>query len=420
MAIIYFILILGITVFIHELGHFIFAKKFGVHVYEFSIGMGPKLFKFNRKNDETDYCVRLLPIGGFVQMAGEEIDEDEDIPEAKRLQAKPARQRFMIMVAGVMMNFLLAIVVLFIVGITNTISTNNLYIDESSVEGLESGSRIVAVNGHFVNNYDKLALELTAASNKPFTITVKNKIGKRNISITPVAVGNSNLVYGVDFGFDIDTKDEKFIITNSRLEDVKNGSILLSINGNSISDYTTLLNLLNDEDEITISYEYDNESYEKLLTTKELKKDKLIGYSYGFSIKGKEEKGFLAAIKYAFIKFFSTIEQMIFTVYYLVIGRLSVKLLSGPVGIYNVVSSYSGLGITHMLNLLALICINVGFINLLPLPAFDGGHVLFIVIEKIKGSRVNPKVENTIHAIGFALLLILMVLITYNDIIKLF
>ena len=76
MTIIYFILILGITVFVHELGHFMFAKKFGVHVYEFSIGMGPKLFKFNRKNDETDYCIRLLPIGGFVQMAGEEIEQD--------------------------------------------------------------------------------------------------------------------------------------------------------------------------------------------------------------------------------------------------------------------------------------------------------------------------------------------------------
>ena len=111
---------------------------------------------------------------------------------------------------------------------------------------------------------------------------------------------------------------------------------------------------------------------------------------------------------------------MIFTVYYLIIGRLSAKLLSGPVGIYNVVGVYSKAGITSIMSLLALICINVGFINILPLPAFDGGHVLFIIIAKIKGSRVNPKVENIIHTIGFILLLILMVLVTYNDIIKLF
>lgn len=421
MTIIYFILILGITVFVHELGHFMFAKKFGVHVYEFSIGMGPRLFKFNRKNDETDYCIRLLPIGGFVQMAGEEIDVDEDIPEEKRLQSKPAGQRFMIMIAGVMMNFLLAIVVLFIIGLTNTISMDNVYIAESAIEGLENDTRIVAVDGHFVNNYDKLALELTTVGSKDFTITVKNKIGKKNISISPVAVGKSNLVYGIDYGFNVDYVDEKFVVVDSKIDGLKDGSILTTINGKEIVDYTTLLHLLKDsEEKPVIGYTYEEEASELELTTSKLNKDELTGYNYGFYIKGKPQKGFLAAIKYAFIKFFSTIEQMIFTVYYLIIGRLSVKLLSGPVGIYNVVGVYSKAGISSIMSLLALICINVGFINILPLPAFDGGHVLFIAIEKIKGSRVNPKVENIIHTVGFVLLLILMILVTYNDIIKLF
>ena len=95
-------------------------------------------------------------------------------------------------------------------------------------------------------------------------------------------------------------------------------------------------------------------------------------------------------------------------------------MLSGPVGIFNVVSIYSKYGFKNIISLLCLICINVGFINLLPLPAFDGGHVLFIIIEKIKGSKVDPKVENTIHSIGFILLMILMVAITYSDIVKLF
>ena len=95
-------------------------------------------------------------------------------------------------------------------------------------------------------------------------------------------------------------------------------------------------------------------------------------------------------------------------------------MMSGPVGIFNVVGTVSKAGFTSVISLLCLICINVGFINILPFPAFDGGHVVFILIEKIKGGRVNPKVENTIHSIGFILLMILMVLITYNDIIKLF
>jgi len=190
MTIIYFILILGITVFIHELGHFLFAKKFGVHVYEFSIGMGPRIFKFNRKNDETDYCIRLFPIGGFVQMAGEEAEVDEKIPKNKNLQNKPAWQRALIMGAGVMMNFLLAIVLLFFIGLFNEVSLNNVYVTSSTITGLNDNDKIVAIDGSFVNNYDKLSLELAIVEDDEFTMTVKDSNGnKKDIAVNPIAVG---------------------------------------------------------------------------------------------------------------------------------------------------------------------------------------------------------------------------------------
>ena len=163
-----FILILGITVTIHEFGHFLFAKKAGIYVYEFSIGMGPRIKKFTRKNDETEYSIRLFPIGGYVQMAGEEIEADKKIPKNKRLQSKTWSQRFMTMVAGVMFNFLLAIVVLFIIALVKGVSMDARYIAESDIKGLKVGDKIVAVDGHFVNNYDKLALELAAAGKKNF------------------------------------------------------------------------------------------------------------------------------------------------------------------------------------------------------------------------------------------------------------
>lgn len=420
MTIVYFVLILGVTVFIHELGHFMFAKKFGVHVYEFSLGMGPRLFKFNRKNDETDYCIRLFPIGGFVQMAGEEIDEDESIPEDKRLNNKPAFQRFMIMVAGVMMNFLLSIVLLFFVGLFSKISLNNVYINGSTIKGLNDGDKIVAINSHFVNNYDKLALEMTIVGDKDFTMTVKDSKGKKNeVDVTPIKVGKSNLLYGKDYGFSI----SDLIVLKSSLKGLSKGDKILSINGNKVSSYLDLLNKLDEIDEDKFKMEVESENGKKNLVNVEVSDksdDESLGYSYGFYIKGKESKGFFAAVKYAFTKFFSTIEQMIFTVFYLITGKISLSMLSGPVGIFNVVSIYSKYGFKNIISLLCLICINVGFINLLPLPAFDGGHVLFIIIEKIKGSKVDPKVENTIHSIGFILLMILMVAITYSDIVKLF
>ncbi len=421
MTIVYFILILGITVFIHELGHFLCAKKFGVYVYEFSIGMGPRLFKFNRKGDETDYCIRLFPIGGFVQMAGEEIDVDEKIPEGKRLQAKPAFQRFLIMVAGVMMNFLLAIVILFFIGLFNKVTLNNVYVAQSTVSGLDDGSKIVAINNNFVNNYDKLSLELIVAGKKNFTMTVKDANGvKKDVSITPIEVGKSNLIYGNDYGFDIEAGLK---VANSKVNGLDDGVTIVEINGKVIDEYHELLIELNNikDKNFTMKIKDDaNVTKDIVINVSSKDKDQLTGYSYGFYLTGNEESGFFAAIKYSFLKFFSSIEQMIFTVFYLIIGKISLSMLSGPVGIFNAVSVYSSYGFTSLLSLLALICINVGFVNLIPFPAFDGGHVLFIVIEKIKGSRVNPKTEAIIHNIGFIILMILMVLVTYSDIVKLF
>lgn len=418
MTIIYFILILGTTVFVHELGHFMFAKKYGVHVYEFSLGMGPRLFKFNRKNDETDYCIRLFPIGGFVQMAGEEIEEDEDIPEEKRLTSKPPFQRFMIMIAGVMMNFITAIILLFFIGLFNTVSLNNVYVDGSTIKGLNNSDRIVAINDHFVNNYDKLALEMTIVGNEDFTMTLKDEKGKKyDVKVNPVEVGSSYLPYGKDYGFSV----SNLSITDSNIKGLKKDYEIVKIDDKKITNYDELLKELEDKKEFKLTVKTDKDKTKEFnIKVKDKKEDTTLGFSYGFYLKGEPQKGFVAAIKYSVYKFFSSIEQMIFTVIYLISGDISLSMMSGPVGIFNVVDAYSNTGFVNIISLLCLICINVGFINILPFPAFDGGHVVFILIEKIKGSKVDPKIENTIHNIGFILLMILMVLITYNDIIKLF
>lgn len=340
MTLIYFILILGIVVFIHEFGHFLFAKKAGIYVYEFSIGMGPRIFKFRRKNDETEYSIRILPIGGFVQMAGEEVEVDEKIPENKRLQSKTWMQRFLTMIAGVMFNFILGIVILIIIYLINGVPVNNMKIAKSSIDGLNKGDTIIKVNDKKVSNYDMLTLQLQVADKEEFNLTVKDANGKTKIVAT-------------------------------KMQSKKN-------------------------------------------------KDGEKTYYYDFELDGTRQKGFLISILYAFKKFISTLQQMIFIIFYLITGNLSLSALSGPVGIYNAVGIYAKMGFSSLLSILCLITINVGFINLLPLPAFDGGRILFLIIEKIKGSPVNPKVENIFHSIGFILLMILMLFITYNDIMRLF
>lgn len=343
MTLLYFIIILGVIIFIHELGHFIFAKKSGIYVYEFSLGMGPRILKFNRKNDETDYCLRLFPIGGFVQMAGEEINDDEDVPKDKKFSNKTFFQKFMTVIAGIMMNFLLAIVLLFIVGLINGAPQNKAIVGTidpnypAYTSGLQDGDRILRVNGRNANTTDKLTLQLQVFQGNTIDMEVERNGVVKTIKLTPK---------------EVDANGEKT-------------------------------------------------------------------YRYGFQIEDEVEYGFFPALKYAFTKTFSLIHQMIFIIWYLITGQLELGSLAGPVGIYSVVGSAAASGFVSLLYLTAYISINVGFINLLPIPAFDGGRLLFLIIEKIKGSPVDPKLENTIHTIGFFLLMALMILITYNDVIRL-
>ena len=202
----------------------------------------------------------------------------------------------------------------------------------------------------------------------------------------------------------------------------KNGLVIIAVDNVQVENSIEFLEAIRDkEDSITlIVKDKDGKITEVTTKVEEQKDDELLGYSYGFTITGPTDKGFIAGIKYAFGKFFHTLCQMFWTIVYLITGDISLNLLSGPIGIYKVVDQAASIGIVSVLSLVALLNINVGFINILPLPAFDGGHALFLIIEKIKGSPVNPKYENIIHSIFFVLLMILMIYVTFNDILRLF
>lgn len=342
MTAIIFIIILGLIVFIHELGHFIFAKKAGVYVYEFSIGFGPKLFSFKRKNDETEYMIKLIPLGGYVAMAGEEdIEEDNKIPNDKKLYNKTWIQRLLVMIAGVMNNFILGIVILFIMGLIygTTFSNNVLYNIPKDGNlyklGARNGDEITKINGHKVSNYDDIQTYIALANEK-----------HKNPEI-------------------------KITINNDKTYNVKP------------------------------------------------KKEKDGNYYYGISVKLESKKGLISALVYAKDKFISIYKSLIIVIKSLFTGDLGLDSVSGPVGIYTVVDTAKS-SMPMLLYLTAYLSINIGFMNLLPFPAFDGGRVLFLIIEKIKGSRLNPKVETYVNFAGFIILMGLMILVTIKDVIKLF
>ena len=351
--IILFIFILGILVFVHELGHFLTAKKSGVYIHEFSIGMGP-LVKQIKGKDGINYSIRALPLGGFVQMAGE-IYEDDDtnkIPKDQFMCNRPWYQRFVILVAGVFNNFLLAIILLFVIALiwgapSLKPQVYNVTKDSAAEKaGMKAGDVIVSVNGDKVSTWDKAQLLLLLKDkDETYDITVKHKNGKtEKLEIKPKTEkdeeGNKRKVFGIEMKSTIEKGDNAL-----------------------------------------------------------------------------ERVGISA--KYAFQKFGSTIEQMWLTIVNLFTGKISINSLSGPVGIYTVVGETRKAGIENVLFLIAYLSINLGIMNILPIPALDGGHILFLIIELITKKKVNEKVEAIATTIFFGLLMLLMIYITIHDIVTL-
>lgn len=345
MTLIYFILILGAIVFVHELGHFLFARLSGVYVYEFSIGMGKKLLSYKKKDGETEYCLRLIPLGGFCQIAGENGDIEEDnIPKDKKMCNKSFIQRFAILFFGAGFNFIFAFILLFAIGlfygsVDETPVVGGIMEDYPAYQsGLQENDLIISLNDKKVSTWDDVLWELDINKGNSVVFEIKRDNEIKKITITP-----------------------KKVIEN------------------------------------------DEESY-----------------VYGISRTTKREKGFISSLNYAVVKTKSLFKMMYNTIKSLFTGKVGVNDLSGPVGIYNIVGTQASAGLASIIYLIAYLSINVGFINLIPLPAFDGGRILFLIIEKIIGKPISPKVEGTIHTIGFLLLIILMIYVTFNDILKLF
>ncbi len=345
LSLIIFILILGAIVTVHEFGHFIFAKLSNTYVYEFSIGMGKKLFGKKRKDGETEFCIRAVPIGGYVMIAGEDL-EDEKIPKDRQMCNKSFLQKFIVLFAGAFNNFIFAFIILFISALIYGAAITKPYIGDVSPDypaytaGLEKGDLLLSLNGTKITNWDKALVMLQTSKGNEMTFKVLKQDGStKEYKVTPIK-------------------------------------------------------------------EKDSEGNES--------------YKFGIATKYEKEYGFTKSLSYAWNKTISLFGSMWDTLKYLFNGKVSVNQLSGPVGIYSVVDSQTHQGMEALLYLVAYLSINVGIINLLPFPAFDGGRILFLFIEKIFRKPVSKNVENTIHSIGFMLIIGLLIYVTFNDIIKLF
>ncbi len=353
--IIVFFLILGAIVLIHELGHFLTAKLFGVYCAEFSIGMGPKLF--SKKKGETEYQIRALPIGGYVAMAGEADQEDneimKDVPYERTLKGIKTWKKCVIMLAGVFMNFVLALVLLigiysFVEVQTNTSEIGSVVKDKgAALAGIEAGD---VINKITINNEEHIIASFS---------DIQEVLDNENLQL------------------DTDTVTMKVGLTRNK-------------------HYL--------EKEVTAKYNNETKSYVMGITaaTKQL--------TFAEAIR----QGINQFIEYALL-IFTTLGKLITDMTH------TVSQLSGPVGIYTVTAQVTQTGsISTLLSLTALLSTNIGMFNLLPIPGLDGSQVLFALIEKVIRREIPTRIKYALQMAGLILVFGLMIFVTVNDIGKFF
>jgi len=340
MAIIHVIIALivfGILIFIHECGHFITARIFGVTVYEFSLGMGPKLISHESKKSGIKYSLRLLPIGGYVKMAG----EDEESADPNALGTKPAWQRFIIIASGSFMNLLFGVVVMFmLVSTAKSLPTNIIRgyhtdYEVKSNDKLLPGDRIIKVDGARVHIGNEVVYEIMRNGIKPIDITVK-----------------------------------------------RNGEII------TVSD---------------VEFPVITDGGQKLGLP-------------DFRLVTDDSPGIITIFEHSYFRSVSTIRMIWQSLFDLLSGRFGFEAVSGPVGVTGAIGEAAGESFPDLVYLAVVISMNLGIFNLLPIPALDGGRLVFILIEMVRRKPINPKYEGYVHFVGIVLLLTLMALVTFKDI----
>lgn len=435
------VLLFELIIFIHEFGHFITAKKSGIKVNEFSLGMGPKIFSFGK--GETKYSLRIFPIGGFCAMEG----EDEESPEPRAFNNAKVWKRMIVVIAGAVMNIILGFVLMFVVVVqqdaySSTEVQSFPATSFSSCTGLQSGDVIKEINGYGIStsmdfNYPISTAELKTVDGSTLEI-YKEDCGNNLYNMAVSLVQDKNNKLG----------DEQVSKVNELLSKSTNEIVKAKSKEDAFSVYENYYKEINDacgikdykvekivEKETRKRYTADilveRNGEEKLLknvqfftyTTKDNSDPQV---SIDFYVK-PIEKTFGSVISQTFKQTISTCKMIYASLGGLLTGKFGLKDMSGPIGIASAVTTVaseslsSGFmsAVNSIIYVMMIITVNLGLFNMLPFPALDGGRFVFLIIEAIRGKSVPRKVEAIVNGIGMGLLILLMILITANDIFKL-
>jgi regulator of sigma E protease len=346
LTIIAFIFVFSILIFFHEFGHFIAAKASGVRVYKFAFGFGPRILGFTK--NQTEYLICLIPLGGYIKMAGEMGQEDvkkiseEEVPEKQKFNKKTLGIRALIVALGPFMNIATAVVIFSLIFFTNGIPVVTNYVSTviengpAEQAGILSGDKIIAIDSIKMEDPNKIANTINKSSGEELQITLDR--GGENIDV--------------------------FVIP-----------------------------------------EYDDDYKKGLIgITFEISVEKINIFS-AFS------KGLIATVNIIRLIFSNTIEM--------ITGKVPLE-IAGPLGIVQMTGEAAKLGFLNLLYFTAILSIFIGLFNLLPIPILDGGHLLILAIEKLRGKPLEPEKINFMYLIGISLMIIIFIIATYKDILRVF
>jgi regulator of sigma E protease len=422
-TIVAFVFVLGVLIFVHELGHFVAARRIGVRVITFSLGFGPKVLSFRR--GDTEYAVSAIPLGGYVKMAGESPDDPRS-GNADEFLSKTKWQRFQVLIMGPAMNILLAVVLMWVVLLQG--AQVPAYIDQAPVigsvadgspaeqSGIQRGDRIVRVGGREVATWEDLAIAIGTKAGRDVPVELVRDGKTLTVEVTPDTQGKYEVG---DIGVFPNVHPRVLSVSSGDPADkagVKPGDVVLAVNGEPMTLSQQLSNAIakHPNEPITLTVRR-GEAVQDIRVTPVQRGDKgLIGISIGEEVK-TIDPGPLEALEMSLQRNYEFSGLIFRTLGGLLTRETSPRQLMGPVAIAQLSGEYAAAGFIALLSLMASISLNLGILNLLPIPVLDGGHIFIMAIEGLARRDFSARMKEQMLLAGFVLLMLLMVTVIYND-----
>ncbi|HXG54913.1 MAG TPA: RIP metalloprotease RseP [Vicinamibacterales bacterium] len=419
-----FLFVLGVLIFVHELGHFLMARRVGVRVLTFSLGFGPKLLSFRR--GDTEYCVSAIPLGGYVKMAGES-PEDARTGAADEFMSKTKWQRFQVLVMGPVMNLALALIVMAVVlyqGAPVPLFESQPVLVDSVVEnsaataaGIQPGDLIVGVGDTDVDDWEDFAMAIAPKANRELRLRIVRAGQSVETKITPKAQGKYEIG---DVGVLPPMRPEIAAIFPNEpaaTAGLQPRDVVVGAAGEPNVRYDRLVELIKAHDgrPLTLDIRRGGAAQQVIVTPRKSGEAARIGAQFSPWELHVIEPGPVDAIVMSAKQNWEWTKMIGKTLGGLFTADTSVKQLMGPIGIAEVSGSAASAGWIPLFTLMAMISLNLGLLNLMPVPVLDGGHIAILALEGLSRRDFSMKVKEKMLLVGFVLLVTLMVTVIYND-----